>query len=200
MKLIVFDLESTITEDEFWDTFPETGALMAKAMAGNMDFCESLKARFRLVKGMSKREFESHASELTLREGADDFFSWAHARKMEVGVVSGGFDFFTKLVAEELGVEHWAANYVNYSEGKVVGVKEPILDSWGKRRFVNKLQEKLRIPVSKTIVVGDGANDLKMMELAGVKVGMCAKSIVASQVDYNVKSFDELKALLEKMK
>ena len=200
MKLIVFDLESTITEDEFWDTFPETGALMAKAMTGNMDFCESLKARFRLVKGMPKREFESHASELTLREGADDFCIWARQHKMNIGIVSGGFDFFTKLVAEELGVEHWAANHVNYSEGKVVGVKEPILDSWGKRRFVAKLQEKLNIPVSETIVVGDGANDLKMMELAAVKIGMCAKPIVASQVGYNVKSFEELTKLLEKMK
>ena len=197
--LIVFDLESTITEDEFWDTFPETKELLAQGLTGEQDYAKALRKRFKMVEGMPKKEFESHARNLTLRDDADEFFKWAHEKKIRLAIVSSGFDFFTKLVAEELKVKHWKANSVVYKDSKVVGAKEPILAAEGKKQFVENLQNEYKIKHKYTVVVGDGANDLKMMELARFKVGMCAKPVVASKVDYNITSFRELKELIEKL-
>ncbi len=175
--LVVFDLEGTLTENEFWDSFGQTRGTAAAAMSGKVDFRTVMLERFKAVAGMPAVDFKAAGDGLKLREGARELVDSLKALGFEVAIVSGGFDFFTRRIAGELGVAWWRANALVEEGGLATGFREPLVDAAAKRQFVESLQGELGVARSETVVVGDGANDLQMMAL-GFGVAFNAKPVV----------------------
>lgn len=196
--LVVFDVESTITENEFWDSFPQTGALTSLAMQGKADFRNTMDARFNAIKGITLSEFKEHGKTLKLRKGAKEFFQTLHENGFKTALVSGGFDFFTRNFARELGVKCWIANQAVLN-GKKLTYKEPLVDALGKRKFVEDLAARFKLGKEEVIAVGDGANDIEMMKFSGFSIAFNAKPIVkqAASVCVDGKLADLLKVLLK---
>ena len=112
-----------------------------------------------------------------------EFFDWLQLCKDETAIASGGFDFFVSRIAKDLGVKHWIANKVRAIEGKVDGFEEPVVDANAKRIFVERLQKELGVTPLRTVVIGNGWNDLEMMRAAGLRIGFNAKPAVALEAD-----------------
>ncbi|MBI5177500.1 HAD-IB family phosphatase [Candidatus Micrarchaeota archaeon] len=184
--LAVFDLEGTLCEGEFWDSFPQTMGAAAEAMSGGRDFRESVQARFAAVAGMPTGEFVGKGSCITSRPEARAVVGELRREGFEVAIASGGFDFFVGRIAGELGVRNWIANSVE-GNGRVEGFKEPLVDAAGKRAFVERLQRELGVTPRETVVIGDGANDLEMMAAGGLRISFNGKPVVEKRADVVVR-------------
>ena len=176
--LAVFDLEGTLTRDEFWDFFPQTREATAGAMEGRLGFREAMELRLATVRPMPYADFAWTGSNVLLREGAAETVRRLREAGFEVAIASGAFDFLVGRIAAELGVEHYASNRAQERDGYLAGFAEPLVDSEGKRKFVRGLQERLGFSREETAVIGDGANDLAMMEEAGLRIAFGAREIV----------------------
>ncbi|MBN2121700.1 HAD family phosphatase [Candidatus Micrarchaeota archaeon] len=199
-KLLVSDLEGTITPNEFWEEVAEdfnlhTHTITARAMAGELDFFESLKARVELVRGMDAKALKRAGETVEPWPNVPDFFDALHYNGFITVIVSGGFDFLVERVAKNLGVRHWAANRLIVEDGAVAGVM-PLVDGEGKRRFVEELQQHYGIPPERTLILGDGANDLPMMG-RGFPIGVDAKPVVAGFAKLAITGRDLNASLLE---
>lgn len=186
--LAVFDVEGTVAEGEFWDEFPETRGTAAAAMAGNADFRQVMEQRFSKIRGMKAGEFMERAEAVRPRPGAKTFFAKLRENGFETAFASGGFDFLVQRIAAEVGAGHWIANRPRIENGTVAGFEEPLVDAAGKKQFVEKLQDSLGVTRAETVVVGDGANDLQMMDAAGLAVAFNAKPVVGGEADAAVDS------------
>lgn len=199
-KLLVSDLEGTVTPNEFWEKVAEdfnlhTHTITARAMAGELDFFESLGERIELVRGMDAGALMRSGEKIGLWPNVPAFFDALHSRGFVTAVVSGGFDFLVEPVAKSLGVKHWAANSLIVEDGLVAGVT-PLVDGEGKRRFVEELQQRYGIPPERTLILGDGANDLPMMG-RGFPIAVDAKPVVAGFAKLSVAGRDLDASLLE---
>ena len=181
--LAVFDLEGTLSENEFWDQFECTRGAAKVAMEGNAAFADSMAVRFEAVRGMPVGEFERQGDNVRLRPDAKQLFDALKAEGFTIAIASGGFDFFVRRISEELGAGYWIANRADAEGGRVCGIANPLVDGNAKREFVELLQKKLGITRLETIVVGDGANDVEMMAAAGLSIGFEAKEPARAAAD-----------------
>lgn len=204
--LVVFDVDSTLIQDEVIELLAdaagkraEVAAVTESAMRGELDFSQSLRARVETLTGLPESVIESTYARITLTEGAKELIEAIHARGGKAAAVSGGFNQLLEPLAERLGLDFWRANELEVVGGTLTGqVTGKIIDRQAKADALVEWSEELGLLPSRAIAVGDGANDLAMMEVAGIGVAFNAKPKVRAAAELNVGSQDlrELIALL----
>ena len=202
--LLVMDVDSTLIDQEVIELLAEhAGAreqvaeITARAMRGELDFAASLRERVAALAGVPRRVLTQVRDEVRLTPGARDLIDSLHARGCRVGVVSGGFEEVVVPLAERLGIDHVAANRLEVVEGRLTGrVLGRIVDRQEKVRCLIAWARQDGVPMERTIAVGDGANDLGMLEAAGLGVAFCAKPVVVEQADAAIHVRD-LRAVLQ---
>ena len=191
-KLLVMDMDSTLITIECIDEIAdihglknEVAAITEAAMRGELDFRESLTQRVALLKGLEASALQQVFDErLLLSLGAKELLSGAQAAGLRTVLVSGGFTFFTDRLSQQLTFDVARANELEIKDDKLTGrVVGPIIDASEKRHTVEMQAQALGVPTSAAIVMGDGANDLEMMSVAGLSVAFRAKPIVRAQAD-----------------
>ncbi|MED6316012.1 MULTISPECIES: phosphoserine phosphatase SerB [Psychrobacter] len=190
-KLACFDMDSTLIEQEVIVELAKTAgigeqveAITEAAMRGEIDFDESFAQRVALLKGISTDVLDDICNRLTLSVGARTTISALKALGYHTVLVSGGFTYFARYIAEQLGIDEVHANALDIEEGKVTGhIQLPIINGAKKAAIVEHTAERLGIEMSQVVCVGDGANDLPMMALADLGVAYHAKPIVQARAD-----------------
>ena len=191
-KLVAMDMDSTLITIECIDEIadmqglkPQVAAITEAAMRGELDFAASLKQRVALLEGLDASALQRVYDErLKLSPGAEAMLAAVKKAGLKTLLVSGGFTFFTERLKERLGLDFTHANALEIIDGKLTGkVLGGIVDAEEKQRTVERVCAELGISPSEAIVMGDGANDLKMMGIAGLSVAFRAKPVVRSQAD-----------------
>ena len=191
-KLVAMDMDSTLITIECIDEIadmqglkPQVAAITEAAMRGELDFAASLKQRVALLEGLDASALQRVYDErLKLSLGAEKMLAAVQKAGLKTLLVSGGFTFFTERLKERLGLDYTHANELEIVDGKLTGkVLGGIVDAEEKQRTVERVCAELGISPSQAIVMGDGANDLKMMGIAGLSVAFRAKPVVRSQAD-----------------
>jgi phosphoserine phosphatase len=193
-RLVVLDVDSTLIRDEAIDVLGEragVGERIAKiterTMAGELEFADSLRERISLLAGLPLEQVEAVRDGLQLTPGARTFVTTLHRLGFHVGVVSGSFTIFTDRFVAELGLDFAAANQLEIVDGKLTGqILGPIIDRAGKARALERFAAEYRVPMSQTVAVGDGANDIDMLEAAGLGIAFNAKSALRAAADASV--------------
>ncbi len=203
-KLLVSDMDSTLIHQECIDELadvvglkPKVAAITERAMNGELDFKAALRERVALLKGLPEAALvDVYTARITLMEGARTLTQTMRARGAYCLLVSGGFTFFTTRVREALGFHADDANRLDIADGKLTGqVIDPILDKDSKRASLLAACEEHGIPLSASLAVGDGANDLPMLLAAGLGVAYHAKPMVQAQARHRL-NHSNLSALL----
>ena len=193
-RLVVLDVDSTLIQDEAIDVLAEragvgaeVAAITRRAMRGELDFATSLRERVALLAGLTTADLEEVRDGLRLTPGARTFVRTLRRLGFHVGVVSGGFTFMTARFEKELELDFAAANELEVVDGVVTGqVVGPILDRAGKATALRQFATQFGVPLSQTVAVGDGANDIDMLEAAGLGVAFNAKSALRDAADASV--------------
>jgi len=184
--LVVLDVDSTLIENEVIEELAvEAGSLALveditfKAMNGELDFEESLRARVATLAGLPETVFQDVAPRIRVTAGVPEMIAAIRAAGGRTAVVSGGFHEVLDPVAESLGLDHWRANRLEIVDGVLTGgLTGPIIDAQAKADTLQEWAADMGIALSQTVAVGDGANDLTMMAMAGLAVGFDAKAPV----------------------
>jgi phosphoserine phosphatase len=204
--LIVLDVDSTLIENEVIEllaaeagTLDEVAAITSSAMNGELDFEASLVARVATLKGLPESVFATVGRHVRVTKGVPEMIAAVRASGGRVGVVSGGFHEVLDPVAQELGLDYWRANRLEIANGALTGgLTGPIVDAAAKASTLREWAADLGVPLSQTIAVGDGANDLPMMAITGLAVGFDAKAPVREEahVIMDVRDLSQLLPLL----
>lgn len=205
--LCVMDMDSTLINieciDEIADLMglkPQISAITESAMRGEINFSTSLIQRVALLKGLPETALQRVINErLQLNPGAQEWIAACKANNIKTMVVSGGFTFFANHVKALLDIDYAVSNTLEIVDGKLTGIiVGDIVDAERKAQELLSLREKLGLKPDQTIAIGDGANDLKMMAVAGIGVAYHAKPIVQSQTSYalNFSGLDGVANLL----
>lgn len=190
-RLVAMDMDSTLIQNEVIDLLAEEAGcakevsrITEQAMTGELDFTESLLKRVAHLEGLDEGALNRAWQKLKLSPGAQTFLHTLRRLGYRTAVVSGGFTYFTEKLAEELGVDFTYANELEikdgYLTGKLVG---QVVDRRAKAEFLQDLAARESIPLAQTVAVGDGANDLDMLEVAGLGIAFCASRKVREAAD-----------------
>ncbi len=190
-KLACFDMDSTLIEQEVIVELAKAAgvgdkveAITEAAMRGEIDFDESFAQRVALLKGLSTDVLDEICTRLVLSTGARTTIIALKALGYHTVLVSGGFTYFARYIAEQLGIDEVHANPLDIEDGEVTGhVQLPIINGTKKASIVEHTAERLGIEMSQVVCIGDGANDLPMMALADLGVAYRAKPIVQARAD-----------------
>ncbi len=194
MRLIVMDVDSTLISGEAIDLLAaragcgaQVTALTEAAMRGELDFEASLRERVALLAGLEMAAVDAVRAELRLAPGARTLIRTLKRLGYRCGIVSGGFTQFTDGLAAELGIDYSAANTLQIAGGKLTGrVTGPVIDRAGKAAAMRRFAAETGTPLSQTVAVGDGANDLDMIAAAGLGIAFNAKAAVQDAADASV--------------
>ncbi len=203
MRLVVMDVDSTLLQDEAIDLLAaragcaaEVSALTAAAMRGEIDYAESLRQRVALLAGLEASVMAELLENLQLAPGARTLIRTLKRLGYRCGVVSGGFTQVTDWLTAELGLDYAAANTLEIADGRLTGrITGELIDRPGKERMLRLFAAQAGVPLSQTVAVGDGANDLDMIAAAGLGIAFNAKPAVRSVADTSV-SVPHLDAIL----
>ncbi|MDO4887897.1 MAG: phosphoserine phosphatase SerB [Actinomycetaceae bacterium] len=190
-RLIVSDVDSTFIHGEVIEMLAEVAGsvelvsdITARAMAGELDFAQSLTERVATLRGVPESALADVASGVVAVTGADLLVSAAHANGARVGLVSGGFHEVVDVVGARLGVDDVLANRLEVADGRLTGrVLGPIVTRAAKAEALERWAARHGIALDQTVAMGDGANDLDMMELAGLSIAVMAKQVVLERAD-----------------
>ncbi|TAL40805.1 MAG: phosphoserine phosphatase SerB [Salinibacterium sp.] len=196
--LVVLDVDSTLIENEVIELFAaEAGSLAAvaeitdRAMNGELDFAESLQARVATLKGLPASIADAVRSRVSVTTGVPQMIAGIHAAGGKVGAVSGGFHEILDPIAASLGLDYWRANCLAVVDDQLTGeVSGDIVDAAAKASALQGWALDCGVPLSRTIAVGDGANDLAMMAVAGLSIGFDAKPAVRAAADVLIDTRD----------
>ena len=195
-RLGVMDVDSTLIPDEVIDllaeragALTEVAAITDRAMRGEIDFAESLRQRVALLAGLPVDALHETAQRIRLTPGARTLCRTLHRLGFRVCLVSGGFREVITPVAEVLEVDGLRANALEVRDGVLTGeVLGPIVDRQGKREALEEFAREFDIPLTRTIAIGDGANDLDMLDAAGLGIAFNAKPLVQAAADTTVNA------------
>jgi len=194
MRLVVMDVDSTLVSGEAIDLLAaragceaKVAELTAATMRGELDFAAALRERVSLLAGLDAAVLDEVRAELRLAPGARTLIRTLRRLGYRCGIVSGGFTQFTDGLAAELGLDYAAANTLEISSGKLTGnLTGPVIDRAGKAEALRDFAERSGVPLSQTVAVGDGANDLDMIAAAGLGIAFNAKPAVRDAADASV--------------
>lgn len=194
--LVVLDVDSTLIENEVIELLAahagveaEVAAITERAMRGELDFAESLQERVATLEGLPIGIFDEVRNQITVTAGVPDLIRAVKAAGGFIGVVSGGFHEVLDPLAESLGLDFWKANRLSIKDGHLTGkVLGEIVDAEAKAQTLKQWAQETGIPLNRTVAIGDGANDLKMMAEAGLSIAFNAKPIVREKA---MKCVDE---------
>ena len=195
-RLVCFDMDSTLIEQEVIDELAlaaGVGAQVAditeRAMSGELDFQQSFRARVALLKGLDAAVLPKIAERLTVTEGAERLIQTLKALGYKTAILSGGFQYFAEYLQAKLGIDDVHANALDVQDGMVTGqVTGAIVDGARKAELLRALADKMGISLEQTIAVGDGANDLPMLSIAGLGVAFRAKPLVRQNANQAISS------------
>lgn len=193
-RLIVFDMDSTLVDMEIIDEIAdqagvkrEVSRVTEKAMRGDLDFEESLRQRTALLKGVSMDELEEIRQRMALSKGVIELVRTLKFLGFKIGVVTGGFDFFSEHLKNEIGLDYAYANKLELKNGILTGrVLEDVIDAAGKARIVNHIARKEKILLDQVVAVGDGANDSLMLGQAGLGIAYNAKKSLVNAANMSI--------------
>ncbi len=185
-RLVVFDMDSTLIQHEVIDEMAkiagvgdEVSRITEQAMRGELDFKQSLARRLALLEGMDASVLSEIADRLVLTEGAERLIKTLKTFGYKTAIISGGFSYFGKRLQEKLGIDYVHANELEIRDGKLTGrVVGPVVDGARKAELLKEIAEHEGIMLDQVIAVGDGANDLPMLRLAGLGIAFHAKPLV----------------------
>ena len=193
-RLVVMDVDSTLIQDEVIELLAsaagkqqEVAAATALAMEGEVDFAESLTDRVRLLQGVPVAVLDEVAAAIRLTPGARTFIRTLKRMGMRIGILSGGFTWFTDRLAAELELDHSYANELEIKDGYLTGrLLGPIVDRARKAEILREIARAEGIALDQVVAIGDGANDLDMLAAAGLGIGFNPKPIVRGAADSSV--------------
>ena len=196
--LCVMDVDGTLIRQEGIDLLAQEAGvgekvaeITAQAMNGELDFAASLEARVALLKGLETSIFPKILEQMEVTPGAESLITELHRRGYKVGLVSGGFHEVIDPIARSLGIDLVRANRLQASDGCLTGkVLGGIITPERKKESLLTWAKENHVPRSQTIAMGDGANDLPMIETAGIGIAFMAKPIVAERALYRIEKRD----------
>ena len=183
MRLIVMDIDSTLINEEVIDLLGEeagvgeqVAAITERAMRGELDFRQALEERVGLLADLDREVFDRTFARVTFTPGALELIRTAHERDWKVGVVSGGFHEVADRIVEAAGIDYCLANRLEVQNGKLTGkLAAEIVTRERKLEALRSWAHELGLPMSQTVAMGDGANDIPMIQAAGTGIAFCAK-------------------------
>ena len=195
-RLIAFDMDSTLINTEVIDDLAaragagsEVAWITEEAMSGKIDFAESLTRRVALLKGLPVSALVEVAAGLPLMEGAEHLFRTLNKLGYKTAILSGGFDYFGEVLKKRLSIDYLFANKLEITGDHLTGkVVTPIVDAARKADLLRELAVKENISLEQTIAVGDGANDLAMIDAAGLGIAFHAKPIVRESAGQSIST------------
>lgn len=195
-RLVCFDMDSTLIEAEVIDELAkaagvgdEVVAITESAMRGEIDFRESFSRRMALLKGLDESVLKDIAASLPITEGAEKLISTLNSLGYKTAILSGGFNYFGRYLQEKLGIDYVYANELEIVDGKVTGnVIEPVVDGQRKAQLLRQLAEQEKISLEQVVAVGDGANDLPMLSIAGLGIAFRAKPLVKAEAKQSIST------------
>jgi len=196
--LVVLDVDSTLIEDEVIELIAEhagvrdrVAEVTERAMRGELDFAASLRERVALLEGLPTTVLDDVRSRVRVTRGVRELVDGVHAAGGMIAVVSGGFHEVLDPLASTLALDRWRANRLETDAGRLTGrVDGPVVDAAGKASALAEWGREFEVPRSRTIAIGDGANDLAMMAAAGLSIAFDAKPAVRAAADLAIDRRD----------
>jgi phosphoserine phosphatase len=194
-RLVQLDVDSTFIQQEAIEllaakagALDEVARITEAAMRGELDFAQSLIARVGLLEGLSADSIEQVREEIRLTDGAAELVELLHEKGHYVSLVSGGFTNILQPIVNDLKIDFYKANTLEIIDGKLTGkVVGAIIDRPAKAEALKEFAKKCSVDLANTVAIGDGANDLDMMQIAGISIAFNAKPIVETAADYSIK-------------
>ena len=202
-RLVIMDVDSTVIQNEVIELLAAKAGKAAEvkqitdaAMAGELDFAQSLRTRVQTLQGLSSDVLQQVYTEIEYTPGARELCTILARQGVEIALVSGGFTEIVGWIADDLGITHYRANQLEINDGSLTGVVEgAIVDRATKAQTLEGLALQLGISLSDCVAIGDGANDLDMIALAGIGIAFNAKPIVQASADVSINTPDLRAAL-----
>jgi len=193
-RLVQFDVDSTFIQQEAIEllashagVLDQVASITQAAMRGELDFAESLRARVLLLAGLPESVISQVQSEIVLTDGAEDLVNFLHSKGHSVSLVSGGFINIIQPLVNNLSIKHFKANKLEIKDGRLTGLLEgPIIDRAAKAAALQEFALASSVDMKNTVAIGDGANDLDMMGIAGISIAFNAKPIVVQFADFAI--------------
>jgi phosphoserine phosphatase len=195
-RLVVFDMDSTLIEAEVIDELAsiagvgdKVSAITERAMRGEIDFSESFRERVALLRGLEEAALQEVASTLKISEGAEHLISTLRKLGYKTAILSGGFTYFARHLQQRLGIDFVYANELDIADGQVTGeVSGAIVDGARKAELLKLLARQEGVDLQQVIAVGDGANDLPMLSIAGLGIAFRAKPLVKQSAEQSIST------------
>lgn len=195
-RLVCFDMDSTLIEAEVIDELAKAAgvgeqviAITEAAMRGELDFKESFAQRLALLKGLDVAVLDDIASRLPVTEGAEHLIATLRSLGYKTAILSGGFNYFGYYLQQKLGVDYVYANDLEVVDGKVTGrVSGEVVDGQRKAELLRELAQRENISLEQVVAVGDGANDLPMLSIAGLGIAFRAKPLVKAEAKQSIST------------
>ena len=194
-RLILFDVDSTLIKQEVIDLLAdksghgrEVQQITAKAMKGEIDFAQALSKRVSLLEGLPESVFDEVISQTSFAEGFDELFSYLRKNSFLIGAVSGGFHNVLDKLFAQLQLDFLKANVLEVADGRLTGkITSAPIDRMAKAQALREFASVHNIELENTVAVGDGANDIDMIELAGLGVSYMGKEILKEKADLHLE-------------
>jgi phosphoserine phosphatase len=198
IKLAVFDMDSTLIQAEVMDELayvmgigPQVALITAKSMAGELDFEQSFRQRLALLAGFDTAQLEAINQTIELMPGAEKLMQGLQEQGIYCAILSGGFSYFADDLAGRLGMQQAFSNPLEEIEGKLTGqMTGTIVDAARKVELMEQLRQTLGLSLNQCLAVGDGANDLPMLNKAGLGVAFHGKPLVRQQAPHQINNCD----------
>jgi phosphoserine phosphatase len=195
-RMVAFDMDSTLIQVEVIDELAkaagvgeEVAKITEEAMQGKIDFKESFAKRLSLLEGLDQTVLAKIAESLPLTDGAEHLISTLKKIGYKTAIISGGFQFFGNYLQNKLGIDYVFANQLEIVDGKVTGkVSGMVVDAERKAEVLKELAQKENISLEQVIAVGDGANDLPMLSIAGLGIAFHAKPLVKKNAKHSISN------------